>query len=253
LITLKRNDEVALMREAGWRLAEVLALLAEAVRPGMTTDDLDRIANREIRRRQSYPGFLGYDGFPKHLCVSVEEEVVHGIPGPRELRSGDLVSLDCGLIYKGWWADAGLTVACGQADPEGARLIEVTRQALDRGIQMARPGNRLGDIGAAVQQHVEAHGYSIVRGYTGHGIGRDMHEDPEVPNFGRSGRGLEIKPGLCLAIEPIVNEGQAATLVRPDRWTVVTADGRRSCYFEHTLAVTADGPLVLTALPGAAG
>ena len=251
MITLKRPEEISLMREAGWRLAEVLATLAAAVRPGITTDDLDRIANREIRRRHSFPGFLGYDGFPKHLCVSVEEEVVHGIPGPRELRPGDLVSLDCGLIYKGWWADAGLTVACGAPDPEGTRLIAVTREALQLGIAQAVPGHRLGDIGAAVQGHVEANGYSIVRGYTGHGIGRDMHEDPEVPNFGRPGRGLEIKPGLCLAIEPIVNEGQPATLVRPDRWTVVTADGRRSCYFEHTLAVTADGPEVLTVVRGA--
>lgn len=241
------------MREAGRRLAEVLAVLAAAVRPGITTADLDRVANREIRRRESFPGFLGYDGFPKHLCVSVQEEVVHGIPGRRPLRDGDLVSLDCGLIYKGWWADAGLTVACGEVDAEGQRLIQVTREALRLGIEEARPGRRLGDIGAAVQRHVEENGFSIVRGYTGHGIGRDMHEEPEVPNFGTPGKGLEIRPGLCLAIEPIVNEGTAATRVQPDQWTVVTADGRRSCYFEHTVAVTAEGPVVLTALPVAAG
>ncbi len=241
------------MREAGRRLAEVLAVLAAAVRPGITTADLDRVANREIRRRESFPGFLGYDGFPKHLCVSVQEEVVHGIPGRRPLRDGDLVSLDCGLIYKGWWADAGLTVACGDVDAEGQRLIQVTREALRVGIEEARPGRRLGDIGAAVQRHVEENGFSIVRGYTGHGIGRDMHEDPEVPNFGTPGKGLEIRPGLCLAIEPIVNEGTPATRVQPDQWTVVTADGRRSCYFEHTVAVTAEGPEVLTAVPVAAG
>lgn len=249
MITLKRPEEVAIMREAGRRLAEVLALLAEAVRPGMTTAELDRLANREIRRRDGFPGFLGYDGFPKHLCVSVQEEVVHGIPGGRRVREGDLVSLDCGLVYRGWWADAGLTVACGETDEEGRRLIRVTREALQKGIEQALPGRRLGDIGAAVQAHVEAGGFSIVRGYTGHGIGRDMHEDPEVPNFGTRGRGLEIKAGLCLAIEPIVNEGEPATRVQPDRWTVVTADGRRSCYFEHTVAVTADGPEVLTAVP----
>ncbi|MGA9774318.1 MAG: type I methionyl aminopeptidase [Candidatus Dormiibacterota bacterium] len=253
MITLKRPEEIAIMREAGRRLAEVLAVLAAAVRPGITTADLDRVANREIRRRESFPGFLGYDGFPKHLCVSVQEEVVHGIPGRRPLRDGDLVSLDCGLIYKGWWADAGLTVACGEVDAEGQRLIQVTREALRLGIEEARPGRRLGDIGAAVQRHVEENGFSIVRGYTGHGIGRDMHEEPEVPNFGTPGKGLEIRPGLCLAIEPIVNEGTAATRVQPDQWTVVTADGRRSCYFEHTVAVTAEGPVVLTALPVAAG
>jgi methionyl aminopeptidase len=251
LITLKRQEEIELMRQAGRRLAEVLELLADMVKPGVTTTELDRAANREIRRRDSFPGFLGYDGFPKHLCISVNNQVVHGIPDGRRILAGDMVSLDCGLIYEGWWADAGLTVAAGEADPEAQRLIEVTREALRRGIAAAIPGNHLGDIGHAVQTHVERNGFSVVRGYTGHGIGRDMHEDPEVPNLGTPGRGIEILPGLCLAIEPIVNEGDPGTRVEPDGWTVITADGRRSCYFEHTIAIGAEGPEVLTQLPEA--
>ena len=234
------------MRQAGHLLAEVLGELAAMVEPGVTTSELDRAANRAIRKRGCFPGFLGYDGFPKHLCVSVNEQVVHGIPDGRRIEEGDLVSLDCGLIHQGWWADAGLTVGCGELDPVSERLILVTREALRRGINQARPGNRLGDIGQAVQQHVEGNGFSVVRGYTGHGIGRDMHEDPEVPNYGRAGRGVEIRPGLCIAIEPIVNQGQPGTVVRPDGWTVVTADGQRSCYFEHSLVVTEAGPEVLT-------
>lgn len=234
------------MRQAGHLLAEVLGELAVMVEPGVTTSELDRAANRAIRKRGCFPGFLGYDGFPKHLCVSVNEQVVHGIPDGRRIEEGDLVSLDCGLIHQGWWADAGLTVGCGELDPVSERLILVTREALRRGINQARPGNRLGDIGQAVQQHVEANGFSVVRGYTGHGIGRDMHEDPEVPNYGRAGRGVEIRPGLCIAIEPIVNQGHPGTVVRPDGWTVVTADGQRSCYFEHSLVVTEAGPEVLT-------
>jgi methionyl aminopeptidase len=251
LITLKRREEVDLMRQAGRRLAEVLDHLAALVAPGVTTTEIDRAANREIRRRASFPGFLGYEGFPKHLCISVNNQVVHGIPDGRRLVEGDIVSLDCGLIYQGWWADAGLTVSCGEVDQEGARLIRVTREALELGIAAAVPGNHLGDIGHAVQTHIETNGYSVVRGYTGHGIGRDMHEAPEVPNHGFPGRGIEIRPGLCLAIEPIVNEGEPGTLVEPDGWTVITADRRRSCYFEHTIAIGPDGAEVLTRLPEA--
>ncbi|MGH7667493.1 MAG: type I methionyl aminopeptidase [Candidatus Dormibacteria bacterium] len=251
MITLKRAEEVELMRQAGRRLGEVLRVLAEMVAPGVTTTEIDRAANREIRRRDSFPGFLGYDGFPKHLCISVNNQVVHGIPDGRRLADGDVVSLDCGLVYRDWWADAGLTVPCGEVDPAAARLIAVTREALERGIAAAVPGNRLGDIGHAVQAHVEANGYSIVRGYTGHGIGQDMHEAPEVPNHGLPGRGIEIRPGLCLAIEPIVNEGDPGTQVEPDGWTVVTADQRRSCYFEHTIAIGPQGAEILTSLPEA--
>ncbi len=253
MITLKRSEEIDLMRHAGRMLAEVLDELGRMVRPGITTSDLDRAANREIRKRDCFPGFLGYDGFPKHLCVSVNQEVVHGIPNGRRIEAGDLVSLDCGLIYQGWWADAGLTVPCGEVDSDARLLLKVTKEALGLGIAAAWPGNRLGDIGHAVQAHVEAHGFSIVRGYTGHGIGRDMHEDPEVPNHGSVGRGVEIRPGLCIAIEPIVNEGTPATAVKADGWTVITTDGKRSCYFEHTIAITESGPEVLTALEGGGG
>ncbi|NNM96621.1 MAG: type I methionyl aminopeptidase [Candidatus Dormibacteraeota bacterium] len=253
MITLKRSEEIDLMRHAGRMLAEVLDELGRMVQPGITTSDLDRAANREIRKRDCFPGFLGYDGFPKHLCVSVNQEVVHGIPNGRRIEVGDLVSLDCGLIYQGWWADAGLTVPCGEVDSEAGLLLKVTKEALGLGIAAAWPGNRLGDVGHAVQAHVEAHGFSIVRGYTGHGIGRDMHEDPEVPNHGSVGRGVEIRPGLCIAIEPIVNEGTPATAVKSDGWTVVTTDGKRSCYFEHTIAITESGPEVLTALDGGGG
>ncbi|MGC2192078.1 MAG: type I methionyl aminopeptidase [Candidatus Dormiibacterota bacterium] len=248
---MKRAEEVELMRQAGRRLAEVLQVLAEMVSAGVTTSEIDRAANREIRKRDSFPGFLGYDGFPKHLCISVNDQVVHGIPDGRRIVEGDIVSLDCGLIYKGWWADAGLTVSCGQVDPKAARLIEVTKEALALGIAAAIPGNHLGDIGHAVQTHVEQNGYSVVRGYTGHGIGRDMHEAPEVPNHGLPGRGIEIRPGLCLAIEPIVNEGEPGTRIEPDGWTVITADQRLSCYFEHTIAIGRDGAEVLTRLPEA--
>jgi methionyl aminopeptidase len=246
---LKRPEEIERMRAAGRILGACLSHLAATVRPGITTLDLDREAEAFIRDRGCIPGFLGYDGFPNSLCVSVNDEVVHGIPGPRVLAAGDLVSLDCGLIRDGWWADSGLSVPCGEASPEALRLIDVTRDALDRGIAAARPGNHIGDIGQAVQTYVEAHGYSVVRQYVGHGIGRDMHELPQVPNYGTAGTGNLIKPGFVLAIEPMVNLGGAGVHVQDDQWTVVTDDGRLSCYFEHTVAVTPEGPEVLTLRP----
>ena len=238
------------MRAAGAVLGACLAHLASITRPGLTALDLDREAETFIRDHRCVPGFLGYDGFPNSLCVSVNEEVVHGIPrASRVLRDGDLVALDCGLILDGWWADSGLSVACGETPAEVRRLIDVTREALDRGIAAAWPGNHIGDIGAAVQEHVERNGFSIVREYGGHGIGRDMHEAPHVPNHGAPGTGNLLKPGYVLAIEPIVNEGSPSVRLLDDRWTVVTGDGRRSCYFEHTVAVTPDGPEVLTLRP----
>jgi methionyl aminopeptidase len=246
---LKRPDEVELMRVAGKILGECLAHLAASVRPGITTLELDAIAESFIRDHGCIPGFLGYQDFPNSLCVSVNDEVVHGIPGPRRIVEGDLVSLDCGLIYQGWWADSGLSVACGEASPEVRRLIDVTRDALDRGIAAARPGNHIGDIGHAVQTYVESHGYSVVRQYVGHGIGRDMHELPQVPNYGSPASGNLLKPGYVLAIEPMVNVGSADVHVLDDQWTVVTDDGKLSCYFEHTVAITAEGPQVLTLRP----
>ena len=249
---LKRPEEIELMRIAGRTLGECLAHLAAEVRPGISTLDLDAIANTFIRDHGCVPGFLGYQDFPNSLCVSVNDEVVHGIPGPRRIEEGDLVSLDCGLIHQGWWADSGLSVACGDASPEVLRLIDVTRQALARGIAAASPGNHISDIGHAVQSYVEGEGYSVVRQYVGHGIGRDMHELPQVPNYGRPGEGNVIKPGFVLAIEPMVNAGGPGVHVLDDQWTVVTDDGGLSCYFEHTVAITPDGPEVLTLRPAPA-
>jgi methionyl aminopeptidase len=249
---LKRPDEIEKMRASGRILGACLAHLAEEVRPGITTLDLDREADSFIRDHGCIPGFLGYQDYPKSLCVSVNDEVVHGIPGRRVILDGDLVSLDCGLILDGWWADSGLSVACGDPSPEVARLIAVTRQALEQGIAAARPGNRIGDIGHAVQSYVEGERYSLVREYVGHGIGRNMHEPPQVPNYGQPGTGNLLKPGYVLAIEPMVNVGGPQVRVQSDGWTVVTVDGQLSCYFEHTVAITEAGPDVLTLRPSPA-
>lgn len=247
---LKRPEEIDKMRASGRILAACLHHLAETVRPGLTTLDLDREADTFIRDHGCTPGFLGYQGFPNSLCVSVNDEVVHGMPGARVLEEGDLVSLDCGLILDGWWADSGLSVPCGAARPEVLRLIEVTREALQRGITAAQPGNYIGDIGHAVQTFVESEGYSVVRQYVGHGIGRNMHEPPQVPNYGRPGTGNRLKPGYVLAIEPMVNAGRADVRTLDDNWTVVTVDGAISAYAEHTVAVTESGPEVLTRREG---
>jgi methionyl aminopeptidase len=246
---LKRPEEIEKMRASGRILGACLAHLAAEVRPGITTLDLDSEADTFIRDHGCIPGFLGYQGYPRSLCVSVNDEVVHGIPGPRVIADGDLVSLDCGLILDGWWADSGLSVACGEASAEVTRLIEVTRLALERGIAAAQPGNRIGDIGHAVQTYAESQGYSLVREYVGHGIGRNMHEPPQVPNHGQPGTGNVLKAGYVIAIEPMVNVGGPQVRVLEDGWTVVTVDGKLSCYSEHTVAVTEDGPEVLTLRP----
>ena len=250
-LRLKKPEEIAKMHAAGRILADCLSHLAAAVRPGITTLDLDRQADAFIRDHGCVPGFLGYYDYPFSLCVSVNEEVVHGMPGSRVIAEGDLVSLDCGLIRDGWWADSGLSVVVGEAGDEAERLVAVTREALARGIAAARAGNRIGDIGRAVQSHVEAQGFSVVRNYVGHGIGTNMHEPPQVPNYVIEGSpGNVLKPGYVLAIEPMVNAGSPQVRVQPDGWTVVTADHRLSCYFEHTVAVTAEGPVVLTERAG---
>jgi len=246
---LKRSEEIAKMHEAGRILGRCLEELAAMVRPGISTDDLDRAADTFIRQAGCIPGFLGYYDYPKSLCVSVNDEVVHGIPGSRVIRDGDLVSLDCGLILDGWWADSGCSVACGPATDEVQRLLDVTYQGLWRGIEAARPGNHIGDIGHAVQTYVEAQGFTVVRNYVGHGIGRNMHEPPQVPNYGQPGTGNLLKAGYVLAIEPMVNAGAPDVHVLDDGWTVVTDDGRLACYFEHTVAVTDEGPRVLTLRP----
>ena len=250
LIHVKKAAEIGRMARSGRILGACLEHLAGWVRPGMTTADIDREAEGFIRDHGCIPGFIDYQGFPSSICVSVNEEVVHGMPGRRVIREGDLVSLDCGLILDGWWADSGLSVGIGEVEEEVTRLIEVTRSALDVAIDRARVGNRIGDIGAAVQAHVEGQGFSVVRNYVGHGIGRNMHEAPQVPNYGTPGTMTALKPGFVLALEPMVNAGGHQVREMPDGWTVVTVDGRRSCYFEHTVAVTEAGPLVLTARPG---
>ena len=246
-VTIKSPRELESMREAGRVVASVIALLREAVRPGMRTQELDALAAREIKRLGAKPAFLGYRGFPATICVSLNEEIVHGIPGSRLIEDGDLVKMDVGAIVDGLYGDAAVSVQAGTASPEAQALLATAREALDRGIEAVAPGARLGDIGAAVQQHAESRGYGVVREYVGHGIGRLLHEEPQVPNYGLQGRGLLLREGMVLAIEPMVNIGTWQTRLLRDRWTVVTADGSLSAHFEHTVAVTAEGAEVLTA------
>jgi methionyl aminopeptidase len=217
--------------------------------PGAKTIEIDRIADRLIRAGGATPGFLGYNGFPRSICVSINDEAVHGIPGNRRIQDGDVVCLDLGLVLEGFWADVGITVGVGHITPEAARLIKVTEQALYVGIDRARPGGYMGDISSAIQKHVEAAGFSVIRQFVGHGIGRQMHEDPQVPNFGVPGTPPRLKPGMTLAIEPMVNAGGPDVYMKPDGWTIATSDGSVSAYFEHTVAITEKGPVVLTANP----
>ena len=250
MINLKTTHEIELMARAGHLLGRVLDELRRAVKPGLKTIELDRLAEKLIREGGARPGFLGYHGFPNSICVSVNDEAVHGIPGKRRLNPGDIVSLDLGLILDGFWADVGCTVPVGKVSSEAERLIKVTEQALHVGIEQAHSGGRLGDISSAVQRHAEAAGFSVIKQFVGHGIGRQMHEDPQVPNFGVPGTGPELRPGMTLAIEPMVNAGAEEVYIKPDGWTVCTVDGSLSAYFEHTVAVTKDGPLILTAING---
>jgi methionyl aminopeptidase len=252
LVTLKSPEQIATMRRAGAVVAEMLARATAAVRPGVTTGELDRIAAQVLKERGATSSFLGYYGYPATICTSVNDEIVHGIPGRRKLKEGDIIGIDAGAIVEGWHADAAVTVPVGRVSDEALRLIRTTEEALRRGIAAPRAGSRLGDIGAAVQTFAERSGYSVVRNYVGHGIGRAMHEPPQVPNFGSAGVGRPIGTGLCVAIEPMLNAGAKETRLLDDGWTVVTADGSLSAHFEHTVAVTDEGPVVLT-LPGEAG
>jgi methionyl aminopeptidase len=248
VIIRKSPDEIALMRRAGRIVAGTIEAVTAAVRPGVTTEALDRVADDYIREQGALPSFKGYRGFPASICTSINEQVVHGIPGPRVLKLGDLLSLDFGAIWDGYHADSAVTVFVGEplsGEPE--KLVRVTEEALETGIAQLVSGKRLSDIGHAIQQMVEGAGFSVVREYVGHGIGRSLHEDPPVPNYGPPGRGPEIAPGLVVAIEPMVNVGGWDTRLLADEWTVVTADGSLSAHFEHTVAVTEDGPTVLTA------
>lgn len=234
------------MREAGRITAGALRLVGEAVRPGVTTRELDAIAEEYIRSEGAAPAFKGYQGFPATLCTSPNDQVVHGIPGRTVLREGDILSVDCGAVVDGYYGDSAVTFAVGAVSPEAQRLLEVTAASLQAAIAECLVGNRLSDVSHAVQTVVEAAGFSVVREYVGHGIGRAMHEEPQIPNYGQPGKGPQLKPGMVLAIEPMVNAGGHAVHSLDDGWTVVTDDGRVSAHFEHTVAVTEDGPLVLT-------
>jgi methionyl aminopeptidase len=250
VITRKNRDQIALMRRAGKVVAEMHERCGAAAKPGATTLDIDRVAREVIDRRGARSNFLGYRGFPAVVCTSPNHVIVHGIPtGDVVLEEGDILSIDCGAIIEGWHADAAITVPVGEIDAESQRLIDVTRASLDAAIEQLVEGNRLGDVGAAVEGKAEAAGFTVVREYVGHGIGTAMHEEPQVPNYGPAGRGMKLKEGHVLAIEPMVNAGGPETEVLADGWTVVTRDGRRSAHFEHTIAVTEHGPEVLT-LPG---
>ena len=245
-IIIKSDEEIAAMRQAGKIAATVLEVLKLQVRPGMKTKELDVIAARELEKLGAKPSFKGYQGFPANLCVSVNDEIVHGIPGERVLNEGDIVSLDIGAIFTGFQGDAAVTIGVGEISPQARRLIETTEGALKAGIAAAYFGARLGDISAAIQRYAESRGYSVVREYTGHGIGREMHEEPQIPNFGLPGTGPMLKKGVTLALEPMVNAGDWRTRLGNDRWTVLTADGSLSAHFEHTIAISNGEPEVLT-------
>jgi methionyl aminopeptidase len=251
-IEIKTPEQIAVMREAGLVVAHTLRTVAGAVHPGVTTAELDEIAEAVIRGAGATPSFKGYHGYPATICTSVNEEIVHGIPSRRRsLREGDLVSIDCGAIVRGWHGDAALTVGVGAISAEHARLLQACEAALWRGLAQAQAGGRLGDISHAVETSVGQSGrYGIVEEYTGHGIGSAMHMDPPVPNYGRPGRGLRLRSGMALAVEPMVMLGGPETVLLDDEWTVVTADGSWAAHFEHTVAITADGPWVLTAEDG---
>ena len=253
MIQLKTPDQIGLMRAAGVVVGQTLTLLRDAVSAGVSTRDLDALAEANIRAAGAVPSFKGYHGFPASICASVNDEIVHGIPGDRRLVDGDVISIDCGAILEGWHGDAAITVPVGRVDPEVLELIEVCEDAMWRGIAAAHLGGRLTDISHAIETSVRARGpYGIVEEYVGHGIGTEMHQDPQVPNYGRRGRGPRLAAGLVLAVEPMVNLGSRHTVLTSDGWTVRTADGARSAHFEHTFALTPDGPWVLTALDGGA-
>ncbi len=260
MITVRGAEELRRLEEASRVVLETLAVVERAVEPGITTEELDRIALEEIRRLGAKPAFLGYRGYPKTLCTSINDEVVHGIPGPRALREGDILGIDCGAIVEGYYGDAARTVAVGRIDRERERLLQVTREALAAGIAAARPGGRVSDIGAAVETVAITHGYGVVRDFVGHGVGTALHEEPQVPNYGPAGRGAKLQAGMVIAIEPMFNLGRAEVMVDQDGWTVRTRDGSASAHFEHTVAIEPVGAVILgtgaygaAAEPSAAG
>ena len=246
MIILKRPEEIEKVRTSNIIVADILRELREKIKPGISTLDLNRYSEEMAKKRGAKPAFKGYRGYPFALCTSVNSEVVHGMPSNRVLKRGDVVSLDFGAHYQGYYGDAAITVPVGDVAPEALLLMQTTEQSLYEGILQARAGNRLGDISAAVQKHVETAGFSVVRDFVGHGIGKNLHEEPQIPNYGVSGRGVELKSGMVLAIEPMVNAGSYKVRVLSDGWTVVTADGRLSAHFEHTVAITEEGPVILS-------
>jgi len=245
MVVLKTPGEIGLMDEANAIVHRVLDGLAERIVPGVTTLELNQWAEATIRDAGGVPAFLHYKGFPATLCTALNDVIVHGIPDRRALEAGDMIGFDCGVLYKGYYGDAARTYPVGDVSEEAQQLMRVTREALELGVRQMVPGNRISDVGHAVQQHVEAHGYSVVRQFVGHGVGTSLHEDPQVPNFGRPGRGMRLKPGLVLAVEPMVNAGGDRVKMDRDGWTARTADGSLSAHFEYSVAVTPDGPRIL--------
>ncbi len=246
MIVIKPKQQIELMREAGKIVAETHQILKEAVRPGISTLELDKIAEDNIRKYNAIPSFKGYGGFPGSICASVNDEVVHGIPSSRILKEGDIVSLDIGAYYKGYHSDSAKTHGVGVISEEDRKLIEVTKQSFYEGIKFAKEGYRLSDISHAIQEYVEKYGFSVVRDLVGHGIGTQLHEDPQIPNYGLPGKGPRLQSGMVLAIEPMINAGRYKVKILSDDWTVVTADGKKSAHYEHTIAITEDEPIILS-------
>jgi methionyl aminopeptidase len=248
MVILKLSEEIEKARASNRIVAEVLSKLRDKVKPGVTTRELDKFAEEIAEKRGAKPAFKGYRGYPYSLCTSINEEVVHGMPSTRVLKEGDIIGLDFGVYYKGFFGDATITLPVGEVALSALKLMDVTEQSLYAGIAQAKDGNRLGDISAAVQLTVEVVGFSVVRDFVGHGIGRSLHEEPPIPNYGKKGRGVELKSGMILAIEPMVNQGDYKVRVLPDGWTVVTQDGKLSAHFEHSVAITDNGPDILSKL-----
>lgn len=246
MITIKADQEIAYMREAGRIVKEAHDLVEKAIQPGITTEELDSIAEKYIRSQGAIPSFKGYNGFPASICASLNDEVVHGIPGLNKLKDGDIISIDIGAMYRGYHGDAARTHPVGKCSEEVHRLIRVTKESFYKGLAYAVEGNRLSDISSAIQKHVEKNGYSVVRDFVGHGIGQEMHEDPQIPNYGAPGRGPRLFTGMTLAIEPMVNMGDYRVRIMPNNWTVVTVDGSLSAHYEHTILITKGHPEILT-------
>ena len=247
MIIIKNEEEIELLRESNLLVGKTLGELSKHIRPGVSTLYLDKIAEEFIRSYDAIPGFLDYGGFPNSLCISVNDAVVHGIPSSKEiLQEGDVVSVDCGVLKNGYYGDSAYTFAVGEIAPDVKRLLKTTKESLYKGIEMARAGLRIGDIGFAVQSYCEKEGFSVVREMVGHGVGRDLHEDPQVPNYGRRGQGVRLKEGMVIAIEPMINLGKRQIFVEDDEWTIRTKDGKVSAHFEHTVAITKNGADILS-------